>query len=193
MKHTLLSLVLLALGACGPELAAPSAADTLSKNEAALVAPVSGSIPRGMPARLLVGLFEDTGQTWMKDSAVPWNVRYRYFVKGWMDNWGWGPTNGQWGLQYLRECDAQGFLPAVQYYQMNGEPGGGEEQFLAKAQNTATMRGYFSASRCSCSGPASSESRCWCSWRQTASGCCRSRRRATPARTRRWRPRGCRS
>jgi hypothetical protein len=127
MKSILLSLALLAL----------------SMGEAAVAAP-AGSIPAGLPARLLVGLFEDTGQTWMRDSAVPWNVRYRYFVKGWLDNWGWSPPNGQWGLQYLRECDTQGFLPAIQYYQMNGEPGGGEDQFLAKAQNGATMRSYFS-------------------------------------------------
>jgi hypothetical protein len=109
-----------------------------------LAAPVSGAIPAGLPARLLVGLFEDTGQTWMKDSGVPWDVRYRYFVKGWLDNWGYGPGNGQWGLQFLKECQAQGFLPAIQYYQLNGEPGGGEDQFLAKVRNTATMRSYFS-------------------------------------------------
>jgi hypothetical protein len=110
----------------------------------ALAATVSGSIPRGLPARLLVGLFEDTGQTWMKDSGVPWDVRYRYFVKGWIDNWGYGPGNGQWELQFLKECQAQGFLPAIQYYQLNGEPGGGEDQFLAKLRNATTMRSYFS-------------------------------------------------
>jgi len=144
MKRTLFSLTLLALGACGPELADAPDAEPLSTHEAALVGPVAGRIPTGLPARLLVGLFEDTGQTWMRNSAVPWNVRYRYFVKGWIDNWGWGPTQGHWGLQYLRECDAQGFIPAVQYYQMNGEPGGGEDQFLAKARNATTMRSYFS-------------------------------------------------
>jgi hypothetical protein len=144
MKRTLLSLALLALGACGPELTDAPDTEPLSTHEAALVGPVAGRIPTGLPARLLVGLFEDTGQTWMKGSAVPWNVRYRYFVKGWIDNWGWGPTQGQWGLQYLRECDAQGFIPAVQYYQINGEPGGGEDQFLAKVRNATTMRSYFS-------------------------------------------------
>lgn len=115
-----------------------------STSKTASVAQPSGSIPKGMPARLLVGLFEDTGQTWMKTSGVPWDVRYRYFVKGWIDNWGYGPGNGQWGLKFLQESQAQGFLPAIQYYQMNGEPGGGEDQFLAKARNVATMRSYFS-------------------------------------------------
>jgi hypothetical protein len=144
MKRLLLSLALLALGACGPELADAPDAESLSTQEAALVGPVAGRIPTGLPARLLVGLFEDAGQTWMRDSAVPWNVRYRYLVKGWANNWGWGAYDGSWGLQYLRECDAQGFIPAVQYYQVNGEPGGGEDQFLAKTQNATTMRSYFS-------------------------------------------------
>ncbi|WP_224366442.1 hypothetical protein [Hyalangium versicolor] len=120
------------------------AAEPRTTGKSALAAPVSGSIPGGLPSRLLVGLFEDTGQTWMKSSGVPWDVRYRYFVKGWINNWGYGPGNGQWGLQFLQECQAQGFLPAVQYYQLNGEPGGGEDQFLAKLRNTATMRSYFS-------------------------------------------------
>jgi hypothetical protein len=112
--------------------------------EAPLVTPAAGTIPAGLPPHLLVGLFEDTGQTWMRDSGVPWSVRYRYLVKGWMDNWGWGPKDGSWGLQFFRESDAQGFIPAVQYYQMNGEPGGGEDQFLAKTRNATTMRSYFS-------------------------------------------------
>ena len=102
-----------------------------------------GAIPAGLPARQLVGLFEDTGATWMKNSAVSWDVRYRYFTKGWVNNWGWGAYDGSWGLGYMRECDGQRFIPAVQYYQMNGEAGGGESAFLQKVQNATTMRSYF--------------------------------------------------
>lgn len=102
-----------------------------------------GVIPAGLPARQLVGLFEDTGASWMQSSGVPWDVRYRYFTKGWVNNWGWGAYDGSWGLGYMRECDSQRFIPAIQYYQMNGEPGGGEGEFLQKAQNAATMRSYF--------------------------------------------------
>jgi len=91
----------------------------------------------------MVGLFEDTGNTWMRDSLVPWDARYRYFVKGWVNNWGWGSYNGSWGLSYMQECDNHGFIPAIQYYQMNGEPGGGEAEFLAKAQDATTMSSYF--------------------------------------------------
>ena len=128
MKHFLLSLALLACAACGPELPGDASSenpslDNLESHEAPLVTPPAGSIPAGLPARLLVGLFEDTGQTWMKDSGVPWDVRYRYFTKGWVNNWGWAPADGSWGQQFMRECDAQGFIPAVQYYQLNRRAG----------------------------------------------------------------------
>jgi hypothetical protein len=43
----------------------------------------------------------------------------------------------------MQECANQGFIPAVQYYQINGEAGGGESAFLAKVQNATTMKGYF--------------------------------------------------
>jgi hypothetical protein len=103
----------------------------------------AGDVPAGLPARLTVGLFEDTGQSWMKSSGVKWDVRYRYFVKGWANNWGYGAHDGAWGLGYMKECAAGGFIPAIQYYQLAGEPGGGEAQTLAKAQSVATMKGYF--------------------------------------------------
>ncbi|WP_233166655.1 hypothetical protein [Archangium sp. Cb G35] len=149
MKHILLSLALLACAACGPELPGDASSDnppldTLDTQEAPVVTPPAGSIPTGLPSRLLVGLFEEAPQTWMKDSAVPWDVRYRYFTKGWIDNWGWSARDGSWGKQFLTESAAQGFIPAIQYYQVNGEPGGGEAQFLVKAQNATTMKSYFS-------------------------------------------------
>src|SRR5688572_8108897 len=67
----------------------------------------AGSIPKGLPSRVMVGLFEDSGATWMKSSGVPWDSRYRYFTKGWVNNWGWSPADGSWGLAYMRECDSQ--------------------------------------------------------------------------------------
>ena len=74
--------------ACG---GAPS--DAIGSQETAASAAGSvaaGLIPAGLPARVEVGLFEGTGKTWMKDSGVPWDMRYQYFTKGWVDNWGWG-------------------------------------------------------------------------------------------------------
>src|SRR3954468_24861686 len=102
-----------------------------------------GPIPAGLPAREVVGLFEDTGGTWMKNSGAAWDVRYRYFTKGWVNNWGFGAYDGGWGLGYMRECDGQRFIPAGQYYQINGEPGGSESAFLSKVQNATTMGSYF--------------------------------------------------
>ena len=43
----------------------------------------------------------------------------------------------------MQECDEQRFMPAIQYYQLFGEPGGGESATLQKVQNATTMRSYF--------------------------------------------------
>lgn len=101
------------------------------------------SLPSGIPSAMLLGLFENPGSTWMKNSGVPWNARYCYFTKGWVNNWGWGAYDGSWGLSFLRECDSLHTVPAIQYYQINGEAGGGEAQFYLKTQNSTTMKSYF--------------------------------------------------
>ena len=102
-----------------------------------------GAIPQGYPNRLAVGLFEDTGATWMKNSGARWDARYRYFVQGWVNNWGWSPADGSWGLNYMRESASQGYLPVIQYYVMNGVSGYNESAFLATAQNRTKMADYF--------------------------------------------------
>ena len=143
MKRSCLAWIicLLSLIGCGAPPAEEISAATAREPLAGAAA--SGSIPSGLPARMLVGLFEDTGATWMKTSGVPWGARYRYFTKGWVNNWGFGAADGSWGLGYLRECDTQGYVPAVQYYQLFGEAGGGESATLQKVQNATTMRSYF--------------------------------------------------
>src|SRR3954467_1062801 len=80
-----------------------------------------GAIPSGLPARVMVGLFEDSGGTWMKNSGVRWDARYRYLTKGWVNNWGFGAYDGSFALSYFRESDGQGTVPAVQYYQIFAE------------------------------------------------------------------------
>ncbi|WP_164019974.1 carbohydrate binding domain-containing protein [Pyxidicoccus trucidator] len=105
---------------------------------------VQGPVPIGLPNRLLIGLFEEAGQNWMRDSGVPWDVRYRYFTKGWVDNWGWGPYDGSWGATFMQESFTQGYIAAPVFYQLFSEPGGGEGESLAKVQNATTMRSYFS-------------------------------------------------
>lgn len=110
----------------------------------AAITPPSGAVPSGVPPRMVVGLFEEWGGTWLRDSAVPWDVRYAYFVKGWANNWGWGAHDGSMASAFFNECSSSNFIPAVQFYQLHGESGGGEGQFLAKTQNAATMASYFS-------------------------------------------------
>jgi hypothetical protein len=113
-------------------------------NSAAAGAGAYGDLPAGLPPRLSVGLVEDPGETWMRDSGVAWDMRYHYFTKGWRDNWGWDPeNNGDWGRRWMDECFDQGFLPVIQYYCMNEEPGGGEGQFFSKTGNAVTMAAYF--------------------------------------------------
>ena len=133
---------------CGaaPESDAPESDDDIvyeQSEQAISGSSALGVVPSGLPARLIVGLFEDTGQSWMRTSGVAWDVRYRYFTKGWVNNWGWGAYDGSWGLGYLQEGSQQGYVPAVQYYQIFGEPGGGESATLSKLSNATTMRSYF--------------------------------------------------
>jgi len=142
--RTLLALALLPLLACQPAMEPGGSEGALVTRKDAVIGAVSGHIPTGLPARLTVGLFEDTEFTWMKDSGVNWDLRYRYFTKGWVNNWGWGPADGAFAREYIQQCDAQGFIPTIQYYQLLDEPGGGESAVLAKVQNATTMRGYFS-------------------------------------------------
>jgi hypothetical protein len=123
---------------------APESVDRVERTTDELAASTAaGVVPAGLPAKMLVGLFEDTGGTWMKNSGVAWGSRYRYFTKGWVNNWGFGAYDGSWGLSYMRECDGQGYVPAVQYYQIFGEAGGGESAMLSKVQNASTMASYF--------------------------------------------------
>ena len=104
---------------------------------------VQGPVPPAFQNRFMVGLFEEAGQTWMRDSDVPWDARYRYFTKGWADNWGSGAHDGSWAASFFTETKAQGYVPVVTYYQLFGEPGGGEQETLAKLKNASTMRAYF--------------------------------------------------
>jgi hypothetical protein len=137
-------LVVFLLSFCSACSGGPMQTEPLGEQQAFLAGSTAkGPIPSGLPARVTVGLFEDTGGTWMKNSGVAWDARYRYLTKGWVNNWGFGANDGSFALNYFRECDAQGSLPAVQFYQIFAEPGGGESATLQKVQNATTMRSYF--------------------------------------------------
>lgn len=139
-RHAALAVVCLMTWGCG-EAAVEMETGSIEQELAGAAA--YGRIPSGLPARLEVGLFEEHGGTWMKSSGADWDMRYRYFTKGWVNNWGWGAYDGGWGLSYMHETDSQGMIPAIQYYQLFGEAGGGESATLAKVQNSSTMASYF--------------------------------------------------
>ena len=102
--------------------------ETSLSQEAPLVAgsAAAGSVPAGLPARMSVGLFENLSGSWLKSSAAKWDMRYAYFTMGWLNRWGYGPPDGQSALDYMKECDSQGFVPVIQYYMLRNEPPAGE-------------------------------------------------------------------
>lgn len=102
-----------------------------------------GVIPPSLPNKMLIGLMENQGQTWMKTSGVAWNARYCYLVNGWVNNWGWSQADGSFATGYMNECAAMNTIPVFQFYIMNSESGGGESAFYAKTQNPQTMKDYF--------------------------------------------------
>ena len=81
----------------------------------------------------------------MKESDVPWDVQYRYLVKGWVNNWGWSNYDGSFAYNFFQKANQNGYIPAVQYYQMvlEGPWSNDESKFVAKLQNAATMKSYF--------------------------------------------------
>jgi hypothetical protein len=109
-------------------------------------ATVPVDIATATPSTLLVGLFENPGSKWMDSSKVPWNARYCYLTKEWVNNWGWGKYDGAYALSYFKECDALNTIPYIAYYQVNGESPFpyDESKFLVKCQTDSTMKSYFS-------------------------------------------------
>lgn len=107
------------------------------------VSGASGQVPVPLPLRFTVGLYAEQGDRWMPSSGAAWDTRYRYFTYGWANNWGWSAYDGSWGLNYLNESSANGQIPVVQYYVMNGLSNYDESKFLATAQSPAAMTEYF--------------------------------------------------
>jgi hypothetical protein len=141
-----------ALAALGVGCSAPGALpseETAPPEETATIGlgageSAAGTIPTGMADRVTMGLFEDHYDTWMTDSGVPWDIRYRYVTTGWIDNYGFGTgPNGCYAFQYFKDSWDRGFTPALAYYDIVSAPGGDEQALLSKLQNTATMTDYY--------------------------------------------------
>jgi hypothetical protein len=136
----------LGCGAGGEDGARVQTTEATAAAEAPLTAGsgAAGAIPAGLGARMNVGLFENLQGTWLKSSGVKWDMRYAYFGIGWLNRWGYGPPDGQAALDYMKECDAQGFVPVIQYYVLRDEaPAGDESQTYAKTQNASLMKDYW--------------------------------------------------
>ncbi len=110
----------------------------------------AGNVPAGMPTKLSVGLFEGDNATWMKNSGVKWDVRYRYLAGFDQStvNWANGynasnPRDGSFAMAHMTQSDAQGFIPAFSLYEFYGLPTGWEGQSLSKAQNPTSTLQFF--------------------------------------------------
>lgn len=102
----------------------------------------TGPVAAGMPNVLSVGLFEDTGNPWMRNSGVPWHIRYRYLTYPWASNWGNGPRDGAFVTEFFNETYSIGFMPAIAYYEMYDLPPG-NTGYGAKANNRTSMLEYY--------------------------------------------------
>lgn len=96
----------------------------------------------GQDRPLTVGLFEDTGNTWMKNSGVKWDYRYRYLTLGWSNNWNNGPKDGSFAARFFQETDSMGFIPAIAYYEAFDLPPSGTGTY-AKLKLSASQKQYF--------------------------------------------------
>ncbi len=137
----LVPFALLALAACANR--APGSERYSQMSQSLLGESATGSVPSGLPARFMLGLSEGPGESWMSSSAVPWDLRYQYLTKDWVTNWGYGARDGSFALSYFYDCYDADTIPVVEYYQIVGEPGGGEQEILAKLGSAGTMNSYF--------------------------------------------------
>ncbi len=102
----------------------------------------SGTVPPAMPQKLSVGLFNNNGETWMKSSGVKWDYKYAYLTYQWSTNWGFGPRDGAFAQAFFQSADADGYMPAISYYEMNDIPPS-NTGFYQKVQLPAAMAEYF--------------------------------------------------
>jgi hypothetical protein len=127
-------LSLLATTACG-------GGELLGSVDRAVAPSPAGNVPDALPKRLMVGLYAEHGDTWMARSGVPWDARFRYFVKGWSNNFGTGANDGSWATTYMNEADARGEVPVLAYYVLLGYPG---SDYLPKVRDANVAAPYFS-------------------------------------------------
>jgi len=107
-------------------------------------------IPIGMPTHFSLGLANGPGgETWMKNSGVPWDARYQYLAGGANTGRGWATwnTNGDFAIYYMRASAGADTLPVFTYYQLlQSAPSSGSsegERNYNNLNNAATMKAYY--------------------------------------------------
>jgi hypothetical protein len=141
IRMKLVSALALALMGCS---GAVTSEERIEKLEHQLIGEqATGSVPSGLPARFMLGLNEGRGGSWMSGSGVPWDMRYQYLSKNWVNNWGHGDADGQYALDFFYDTYERNMLPAVQFYQIVEEQPPGEDTMLQKLGDPATMKSYF--------------------------------------------------
>lgn len=124
------------------------AAALFSAPNHAAITPPAGALPVGMPSRMVVGLFEQWGGTWMRDSATPWDVRYAYLVKGWADNWGWGAHDGSMATAFFNECSAVNTFPLFSSTRCRANPAAAKVNSFRKRRTPRQWQPTSATSNC---------------------------------------------
>lgn len=78
----------------------------------------------------------------MHNSGVQWDLEYIYLTYSWATNWGGGPRDGAFAQSFFKSADANGYIPAISYYEMYDIPPA-NTGFYQKVQSPTAMAEYF--------------------------------------------------
>lgn len=132
---------LLLIGVC---LCACGDRELLGTVDRNVIGETAGVVPDGLPKHLAVGLYALHEDTWMAASGVPWDARFRYFAKGWRNNFGTWGDDGLWATAYMTEAGAHDEVPVLAFIELMNAP---DTDYLSRIQNPATMAAYFATYR----------------------------------------------
>jgi hypothetical protein len=129
---------------CACVLAACGGNELLGTVDRNVVTETAGQVPDGLPKHLAVGLYALHDDTWMAASGVHWDARFRYFAKGWRNNFGAWPDDGSWATAYMNQAAARGETPVVAFIELMEPP---NTDYLSRIQSPASMAAYFASYR----------------------------------------------
>lgn len=91
-----------------------------------------------------VGVFEQFGGQWTKNSGVKWDYRYSYLTYQWSFNWASTklPRDGAYVARFFNETASYGLTPAIAYYETFDLPPSGTGTY-AKLKLVNSQKEYF--------------------------------------------------